>query len=174
MKVVNRILGEAMTSRQRQIYKELEKPETEDENGEVNPSGVEKAFDWAVGHGRRFLEAESTIARKDPYLTYKYAKYVIKGRWPEGEANILRNLEYAIWYTSDVIKGRWPEVEEAIINDPNRRYWILSYAKNVIQGRWPEAEEAIAKTSARDEYLRDWPDAKEDWILNGWLDWLDT
>jgi hypothetical protein len=82
----------------------------------------------------------------DPYWAYSYAADVIKGRFPEGEATIARG-------------------------DP---YWSYGYAKYVINGRFPEGEEAVAKSESRDEYLKTFPEAKDDWILNGWLDWLDT
>lgn len=41
--------------------------------------------------------------------------------------------------------------------------------------RVPEIEQHIvANKVARREYLGKFPDAEDDWILNGWLDWLDT
>jgi hypothetical protein len=81
----------------------------------------------------------------DPYWAYYYALYVIKGRWPEAEATIAKNPE-----------------------------WAYYYAANVIGGRWPEAEAAIANSDYKYMYLKKFPDAKDDWILNGLLDWLDT
>ena len=43
--------------------------------------------------------------------------------------------------------------------------------------RWLEAEENIAK-SANSEYkryyLKKFPEAADDWLANGWIDWLDT
>jgi hypothetical protein len=77
----------------------------------------------------------------------------------------------AYWYAKDVIKGRWPEGEATIIKNP---HWAYNYTRDVIKGRWPEAEEAIAKSEYKDWYHEKFPEAKDDWILNGWLDWLDT
>jgi hypothetical protein len=52
--------------------------------------------------------------------------------------------------------------------------WSYFYAKKVIQGRWPDVEEALAKSHWRETYLEHFPEAKDDWIMNGWIDWLDT
>jgi hypothetical protein len=105
-----------------------------------------KALDWSLKNHRRFLEAEPYIA-KDPHLAYVYASSVIGGRWPEAE-------------------------RESLVNHPG---WSAHYAKDVIKGRWPEAEETIAKSEYnKDYYLKEWPEAKDDWVLNGWIDWLDT
>jgi hypothetical protein len=48
----------------------------------------------------------------------------------------------------------------------------VQYAKGVIKGRWPEAEETIANSMYRDEYLDLFPDARDDWALAGWIDWM--
>jgi hypothetical protein len=83
----------------------------------------------------------------------------------------LTDPSWAYSYAADVIKGRFPEGEATIARDP---YWSYGYAKYVIKGRFPEGEEAVAKSEYRDKYLESFPDAKDDWLLNGWLDWLDT
>ena len=79
--------------------------------------------------------------------------------------------DLACYYALYVIKGRWPEGEPAIAKDPR---WAYFYARHVIKGRWPEAEEATAKSEYKDRYLQHFPDAKDDWAMNGWIDWLDT
>ena len=128
MNTTDRILGEAMTPRQKRIYKD-----------------PDKAAAWAIKHQQRFPEAEPYIA-KDPYWAYRYARDVLKGRWPEVEATIATS-PHVCKYAKDVIKGRWPEGEEAIANQlPLSLRTSLSfyYARGVIKGRWPEAEAAIA------------------------------
>ena len=41
-------------------------------------------------------------------------------------------------------------------------------------GRFPEGEAAIATDpQAAYSYLKAFPDAKLEWAMNGWLDWLD-
>ena len=77
---------------------------------------------------------------------------------------------WAYNYARDVIKGRWPEGEPTIAKDPHQAY---NYALDVIKGRWPEAEEAMAKSEYKNRYLHLFPDAKDDWAMNGWIDWLD-
>jgi hypothetical protein len=119
--------------------------------------------------------------RMTPHRAYAYAKHVIKGRWPDGEAILAKDPYWAYCYAADVIKGRWPEAETTIVKHPIA---AMNYALDVIKGRWLEAEEAIAKfvpneefievfTAGKKEYLETFPDAKEDWAMNGWLDWLD-
>ena len=103
----------------------------------------QKAVLHARKKGRRFPEAEPYIAT-DPYWSYRYAR--------------------------DIIVGCWPEAEETIAKDADSAYF---YAMHVIRGRFPEAEEAIDKSEYRDKYLESFPDAKDDWVLNGWLDWMD-
>jgi hypothetical protein len=128
-----------------------------------------KSVDRILGEAEVRPPTEKELT--DPSWAYSYAADVIKGRFPEGEATIARDPYWAYNYARDVIKGRWPEGEATIARDP---YWSYGYAKYVIKGRFPEGEEAVAKSEYRDKYLESFPDAKDDWLLNGWLDWLDT
>ena len=104
----------------------------------------EKAYFYAERRMVRFPEGEAAIAT-DPYWAYHYARHVIKGRFPEGEATIAKDPLDAINYAWNVIGGRWPEGEATIAKDP-------TWAK---------------------KYLIRFPDAKLEWAMNGWLDWLD-
>jgi hypothetical protein len=81
----------------------------------------------------------------DPYQAHRYAEYVIRGRFPEGEAAIATVPAPAYYYARDIIGGRFPEGEAAIAKDP------------------PYAE----------LYLKAFPVSKLEWAMNGWLDWLD-
>jgi hypothetical protein len=90
----------------------------------------------------RFPEGEVAIA-KSPKWAYYYATDVIKRRFPEGEVVISKDPYYAYYYATDVIKRRFPEGEVVISKDP---YYAYSYAINVIKGRFPEGEAAIAKS----------------------------
>ena len=154
MKTIARILGEA----------------------EVRPPTEEELTDpyWAYFYAKyiikgRWPKGEETIA-KDPKWAYFYAEVVIRGRWPEAE-KIIANSRWAYRYARDVIGGRWPEGEETIAKDPE---WAYTYAKYVIGGRWPEAEETIAKSEYKNQYLKAFPDAIDDWALLGWTDWMDV
>jgi hypothetical protein len=81
-----------------------------------------------------------------PEHAYLYAKYVIKGRWPEAEEVLSKSTHYAYHYARHVIKGRWPEGEKAIAKDPGYAY---HYARHVIKGRFPEAEKTLLKDPER-------------------------
>jgi hypothetical protein len=89
----------------------------------------------------RWPEREAAIA-KDPSPAYAYARDIIKGRFPEGEAAIAKDPELAYLYARDIIKGRFPEGEAAISKNISFAY---EYARYVIRGRFPEGEAAIAK-----------------------------
>lgn len=54
---------------------------------------------------------------------YLYARDVVKGRWPEAEPSIVKDLQWAFPYARDVIQGRWPEAEPTILKSP----WAGSY-----------------------------------------------
>ena len=85
----------------------------------------------------------------------------------------LTDPQRAFGYAAYVIWGRFPEGEAAIATDP---VWAYLYAKDVIRGRWPEAEEAIATATDpywAQAYLKRFPEAKREWTMRGWLDWLD-
>ena len=63
---------------------------------------------------------------------------------------IKRESAYAFRYARDVIKGRWPEVEPIIMKSPRYSY---CYARGVIKDRWIEAEPYIHRSSIWwDEY----------------------
>ena len=82
----------------------------------------------------------------DPELAYAYARFVLKGRFPEGEAAIAKNPSDAYFYAKNVLNGRFPEGEEAIATKPG----LIS--------EW---------------YLKLYPEAKHYWVMRGWLDWFD-
>ena len=54
-------------------------------------------------------------------------------------------------------------------------WWAYRYATCVIKhGRWPEGEPAIAKDpECAQYYLKQFPEAKLEWLMNGWMDWTD-
>ena len=126
---------------------------------------------------------------QDPWTALYYATKLIKGRFPEGEAAIATNPIASYKYATEVIKGRFPEGEAVIATSPGYAGYAVDYAINVIKGRWPEAEEAIARSlkdasegsEDRDAavestrtYIEAFPEvSKLEWVMNGWLDWLD-
>ncbi len=60
------------------------------------------------------------------YWAYWYARYIIKGKWPEGEEAIKKHPASAYRYAYYVLGERWPEGEEIISTDKgwNRMYEI--------------------------------------------------
>lgn len=62
-----------------------------------------KAFD---------LNAVMHIIVRTPFLSFMYASFSIKTRFPEGEQSIMKDPYYALWYAKRIIKGRWLEAEE--------------------------------------------------------------
>jgi hypothetical protein len=134
---------------------------------------------------------EANSASRDPWTALYYARTVIKGRWPEGEEAIAKNPISSYKYATEVIFSRFPEGEAAISKAPG---YAVDYAINVIGGRWPEAEETLARTlkdtsgsewgeefTDRDAvnelvrtYIKAFPEvSKLEWVMKGWLDWLD-
>ena len=104
----------------------------------------------AYWKGSRIPEYEPIILTS-PDASYRYALYVIKGRWPEAEPIILSSPRHSYWYAQDIIKGRWPEAESIIISDG---YFSYCYASEIIKGRWPEAEPIILVSSRAREYYK--------------------
>mgnify|MGYP000037960250 CR=1 FL=1 len=88
-----------------------------------------------------------------------------------GEA-IETDPQAAYHYAKDVLKGRFPEGEAAIATDP---YVAYVYARDILKGRFPEAEASIATDTdhSANQYLIEFPEAKLEWAMKGWLDWLD-
>jgi hypothetical protein len=54
---------------------------------------------------------------RDLWVTYEYARDIIKGRWPEAEPYIMKDLSTILEYAMNVIKGRWPEAEPYLRKD---------------------------------------------------------
>jgi hypothetical protein len=81
------------------------------------------------------------------------------------------NKAYQDYVRAREMGRRCPGSEPTIAKDPESSYY---YARDVIKGRWPEAEDAIVTVPHyKDAYLKQFPDAKDDWAMNGWIDWLD-
>ena len=126
--------------------------------------------DRILGEARK-VRPPTKKEQTDPYWAYFYARYVLNGRFPEGEEAIAKDPQWAYRYAGYVIYGRFPEGEEAIATSP---YFAYLYAKDVIRGRFPEGEEAIATDPYwTKEYLELFPEAKREWVMRGWLDWFD-
>ena len=76
----------------------------------------------------------------DPVYAYRYAAYVVKGPWPEGEAVIAKKASTAFHYANSVLHARWIPGEAVIANDPD---YAWRYAIDIVWRRWPLGEPAI-------------------------------
>ena len=101
---------------------------------------------------------ERAIVARSPYYAYRYASATCR-RFPEGEAAIATDPQWAYQYAFYILGKRFPEGEPAVLESPK---WAYRYALNVInkgllpsnfhsrqghsvrRGRWPEAEPIIA------------------------------
>jgi len=94
----------------------------------------EEAYYKAEELGKRIPKLEPIIS-KDAYYSYRYALYVIKGRFILAEPSISKDAYYSCYYAADIIKGRFILGEPAISKNT---YWSYLYAIEVIKGRLPD------------------------------------
>jgi len=120
--------------------------------GQAPHSLDEYAENILLGYGQRMLP--SSIV---PAFWTQVAEYIIYGRWPAGEAQILRqnSIVECYEYAVRAVKDRWPEMEDLVIaalrhwRSRERPIWItpeeelkliLRYRDMFMAGRWPEVE----------------------------------
>lgn len=60
---------------------------------------------------------------------YRYARDILKDRFPKAERVLVTDPKWAYFYARDVIKGRWPEAEPNIMRDV---YWWQRYVSEVL------------------------------------------
>jgi len=58
-------------------------------------------YEKALKSQKRLGKRDESIIMKDPQYIYKYAKNVIKERWPEAESNLFRDVEYTYKYVKE-------------------------------------------------------------------------
>ena len=68
----------------------------------------EEAYYKCLEDNKRDKQAEKIII-KNPQYAYRYARFIIKGRWIEAENIISTVPQYAYWYAFRIIKGKLPE-----------------------------------------------------------------
>ena len=92
---------------------------------------------------------------------YKKNKEELKKR----EKYIVKNASFAFLYAKNILKGPFPAGEATIAKDYAYAY---SYAKNILKGPFPAAEETFAKDQYyASEYVKH--ALKKDFYLNGKL-----
>lgn len=133
----------------------------------IVPTGrqLSASFDQVIQNKTRLSpeqEAEYIKNIKDTTKLVRYAKRVIKGRWPEAEERILNSsdtasMEYATAFFRN--KG-WPEYEQKIlakIKQDNFNavniYPAAEYALDIIHKRWPEIEKYLYEEPQRRSYM---------------------
>lgn len=124
---------------------------------------IHLALEYATRNNKKWPEFEKEVfSSKDAGAAYKYARDVLKKRWPAAEPIIIKNPWTAADYAIKVIKGEWPEAEPIILQTPHP---AADYAV-AIKGEWPEAEPIILqKRDAAYVYALgvkgEWPEAEE-------------
>jgi len=109
---------------------------------------------------------------KDPWLTYLYARMIVKGKIKdEWEDIIAQDLWCSYNYAYNVLKGPFPKGEKIFAKNNGYSY---SYAKKILKGRFIEGEEVIlseeywlnkykvflSKINKLKEFLKDHPEVK--------------
>ena len=77
---------------------------------------------------------------KAPYWVFRYARYVLKGRFILGEEILAKDAAFAYYYAKFVLKGRFIAAEPIIAKIA---FLSVNYAKNVVKGRFTLGERAI-------------------------------
>jgi len=89
----------------------------------------------------KFKMGEDVISKNAEY-SYRYAEYALKGKFKMGEDAISKNAHYSYYYARYVIKGRFEMGEEVISRDARYSY---QYAINALKGRFEMGEKVISK-----------------------------
>lgn len=123
---------------------------------------VDDMVSFCIETGTQLKEVEDHITSPDydgwqqDNQIKKYAKNVLKGRFPRGEEIILGKVRSsrgnnaansAIDYASEVIQGRWQELETLLIenSDAENTQSMIDYANKVVRGRWDAFEQYLDK-----------------------------
>lgn len=85
---------------------------------------------WVVGTAPEWSDVIHIIIRSSS-LSYMYAKYIIKKRFPEGEPAIMKDSYNAFWYVKSVLKCRWLEAEERNVFGGGYRWHLYRELFNI-------------------------------------------
>jgi hypothetical protein len=111
---------------------------------------AEQAYKICLKEKKRIEEFEDFIV-KSSYFSHRYARDVLKTRWPKCESVVINNAYTAFWYTSDLIKARWPEAENIIATDNFNSYM---YARDILDGPFYKAHTQILNSYWGERYAR--------------------
>lgn len=117
---------------------------------------LDNSAEWMPSDAKKLEPLLHIIAQNAKFAFY-YAYNILKGRFKEAEANIMKNPIYAYQYAREILaedkewtsqpgheNGRWPEAEPYIMTEPPQAYF---YARYIIKGRWPDAEPSIKRVN---------------------------
>ena len=91
------------------------------------------------------LKKREEVLAKDAKYAYEYARWVLNGPFPAGEAALAKDAWYAYEYARWVLKGPFPVGEAVIAEDAQCAYW---YARDVLGGPFPAGEATLAQDPA--------------------------
>jgi len=92
---------------------------------------------------QRILKLEKIILNS-PYYAYKYARDIIKGKWPEAEKIISTEAYTAYNYAICILNNNFKDGENVIAEKADYAYY---YAYKIIKGPWEDGEEIISKSA---------------------------
>jgi len=107
-----------------------------------NPSKAKILLNEAlIEKNKELAEALIPIVRH-PYLTYNYAKVMVRGKIKDEWEDIIAQDPYAsYYYARDVLRGPFIKGEDTIAQNPFTAY---DYAYYVLKRPFPKGEDAIA------------------------------
>ena len=96
------------------------------------------------------LRKRERLWAKSREYSYRYAFYVLEGRFEKGEDAIATSAEYSYYYAADTLGGeRVENIEAAIATDAEYSY---RYAYIVLEGRFEKGEDAIRGSKYQERY----------------------
>jgi hypothetical protein len=81
-------------------------------------TNCEYALAYALLIKKRFAQGEEVIS-KHCHVSYRYARFVVRGPFPLGEPAIAQDAEFSFYYAKQVLNGRFLAGEEAIAKNPH-------------------------------------------------------
>ena len=106
--------------------------------GETNPTLFWNKYKDNKGE----LKKREKYIAADAEYSYYYAKNVLKGAFPAGEAAISKSAEYSYMYAKYALKGPFPEGEAAIATNTDYANW---YTRRVLKADFYLDGKLIAK-----------------------------
>jgi len=108
-----------------------------------DPNKIKEILEKAIDKKNKELAEMLIPIAKDPYLTYEYAREIVKRKIKKEWENILAQDSYcAYFYVSNILHEPFPKGEDSIVKD----YWCsYYYARVVLRGPFIKGEDTIAR-----------------------------